>query len=533
MDKIEKKSYKLSVYLLKDDIKNFRSALKNNIQIQKEYKFKNEIKTEGAVIIGATKQNPSGWKDLIQEGVSAILPDLENSSNRALVFFKIEGKIFVLVFGFGKYLIKDEAIDREFGLRTVLNIVDPDKLLSMDKANLDELTVLTRTQTSQKSNAETFNIDIIRDLLRGITGEPLPQFDIKFGKVITGSEGINFIPKINFKDIPDSLKELKKSYESNKYKNKFKWIDNLRNERDPLIISSLTDILISDLKKRNSSNIHLAPPYLIEWESFEGFSYSLKGKLQTEFEIDNFYNQKDDILTDLNWDKLLRIVLYFKYGDEDEKFSIPFWRCINYQTELDHNFYVFALSKWYKVNKNYADELRDYVNQIEESKLAYIDCKKGDDEGKYCIKLANSQTNYRLLDRKLVRADLTRSDIEVCDVISDTMEFVHIKFRNSSATLSHLFAQGKISAYALRKDKIFRKNLRKKFQEINLDYNLIPLDTKDIRTNNYTITFALIEEKRRTFVDSLPFFSLLNFRLTAEELILLGYNVKVKKIALK
>jgi uncharacterized protein (TIGR04141 family) len=533
MPRSDKKSYKLSIYLLKNDIKNYRDALKEEITIQTELEFKEEINAEGKVIIGATKQSPSSWRELIQEGVNTPLPDLENASNRAIVFFKIENRIFALVFGYGKHLIKEEAIDTEFGLRTVLNIVDPEKLLSIDKANLDELTVLTRTQTSRKANPETFNIDIIKDLLRGITGEPAAQFNINFGNVITGSEGIYFIPKVNFKDIPNSLKELKNAYESNKYKTRFGWIDNLKHERDPLIINQLEERLVEDLRNKNNSNIHLAPPYLIDWESFEGFSYTPKGGLQSDFEIDNFFSQKEDILTDLNWDKMLNVYLYFKYGDEEERSSFPLWRCLNYQTEIKKNIYVFALSKWYKVNKTFADEILDYVKQIEESKLDIIDCERGKNEGDYNIALANSQKYFHLFDKKLVKTDLTRSEIEVCDVLSDSMEFIHVKFKNSSATLSHLFAQGKISAHSLRRDKTFRKNLRKKFQEINLDKELIPIETRDFDPNNYTITFAIIEENKRNFVESLPFFSLLNFRLTAEDLILLGYNVKIKKIGIR
>jgi uncharacterized protein (TIGR04141 family) len=112
------------------------------------------------------------------------------------------------------------------------------------------------------------------------------------------------------------------------------------------------------------------------------------------------------------------------------------------------------------------------------------------------------------------------------------MEFIHVKFRNSSATLSHLFAQGKISAYALRKDKAFRKNVRKKLHDIGMNKDLIPIESKDFNANDYTITFALIEANKRSFVESLPFFSLLNFRLTADDLLLLGYKVKVKKIGI-
>ena len=110
------------------------------------------------------------------------------------------------------------------------------------------------------------------------------------------------------------------------------------------------------------------------------------------------------------------------------------------------------------------------------------------------------------------------------------MEFIHVKFRKSSATLSHLFAQGRVSANLLRRDETFRKNLREKFDEIGLSKNLVPIDSNKVNASNYTITFAIIDKKKRTFVESLPFFSLLTFRLAAEDLQLLGYNVKVKKI---
>lgn len=526
----DKKSYKLSIYLLKKEVKNYHAALKSNVNIQQEFDFKKEIGASGKVIIGETSLNNSPWRDLLQEGVSPTLPSLINSSNRAIVFFLIEGRIFVIVFGYGKHLLKDEAIDRDFGLRTVLNIVNPDKLLSIDKANLDELTVLTRTQASLKSTPETFNIDIIKDLLKGITGEPFENYTINFGKIITGGESICIIPKVSFKDISVNLKELKHAYESNRYKTRFGWIDNLKHEQDPLVIEDLEENLVKDLMNKEKSNISLAPPFLMDWESFEGFSYTPKGDLQTEFEITNFYEQKSTVLKDLTWEKISSLYIYFKYGNQDERTYIPFWRCLNYQTELNNCIYVFALSKWYKVNKSYVREITDYVNKIKESDLSFIDCTKGMNEGAYNIALANSQPYFRLLDKKLIKTDLTRSEIEACDVLSESMEFIHIKFRHSSATLSHLFAQGKISAFALRKDKTYRANLRKRFKEVGLKSDSVPIEGNKLKTSRFTITFGLIEKDSRSFVESLPFFSLLNFRLTAEELLLLGYDVRVKKI---
>jgi uncharacterized protein (TIGR04141 family) len=81
-------------------------------------------------------------------------------------------------------------------------------------------------------------------------------------------------------------------------------------------------------------------------------------------------------------------------------------------------------------------------------------------------------------------------------------------------------------------NRTFRENLRKKFRIENLPLNLVPLEGKKLDPSKYTITFAIIDEKQRSFVESLPFYSLLNFRLTVDDLTAIGYEVRVKKIGI-
>jgi len=80
------------------------------------------------------------------------------------------------------------------------------------------------------------------------------------------------------------------------------------------------------------------------------------------------------------------------------------------------------------------------------------------------------------------------------------------------------------------RDRKFRRNVRQKIKGLGIDKDLFPLELKDFKRSDYTITFAIIDGKSRSFVDTLPFFSLLNFRLVAEELMGWGFNVRVKKI---
>lgn len=532
MENDELKNFKLTVYLLKESVVKFRDAISDKA-IYTVYDIKDEINADGNVIIGQTKENEPKWKFFIQEGIKENLPNLYNSSNRAVIFYKIDKRYFAIPFGYGKHLLKDECIDREFGLKTALNIINADKLLSVDKANIGDLSVLTKTQASKKGSPDYFNIDIIKDLIRSITGEPELKLSGEFGNIITGNEGIYISPKTNFAKVPEILGKLKKEYHKTTYKQRFDWIDNIKVERDPAVIDALNTILISELIKKNSTAIHLAPPFILNWENLIGIGFTPQGEYFYEFDINNFYNVKNSSLSDLDWDKLIRQKLYLKESNNEDIIPFPLWRFLNFETEYNGKNYVFTLSNWYKIDSDYYKSIYHYCSQIGESEINFLTCNENENEGEYNERMANSSSNFISLDKKLIRSNISRSEIEACDIFTKSKELIHVKFRESSSTLSHLFAQGRISCNSLRRDKIFRKNLRAKIKTLGFKNSLIPLEDKDFNSNEYTITYAIIEKKDRSFVDALPFFSLINFRLTAEELMVMGFQIKVKKIMIK
>lgn len=529
---IIKKSTKLAIYLLKPYVTDYTQALESKLDY-KTYDFNDRIEVEGKVIVGKTKTRTPKWKELLQQGVQKQIPDISNSSNRAVVFFKINSRIFAIPFGYGKHLIKEETIERDFGLKTALNIINADKLVSVDRANIGNLTVQTRTQASKKGGPASFDIDVIKDLLRSVTGEPTLVLPEEFGSIVTGNEGIYISPNINMLQIPSILSKLQIEYKKDLYKERFDWIDNIKTEKDPTVLDELREKLITDLKAHNVEDVSIVPPYIIDWSIFEGISYTPKGEIFTDYNIEDFYSTKEESVKDLDWEKLAKLRIYLKDSTQISSIPTPIWRYISYETEHNGFRYAFTLSNWYKINKTYFEEIYNYCKDFEESELTFPDAKLIESEGEYNSRFAKSSSSLMLLDQKLVKSDTARSSIEVCDVFSNTKEFIHIKIRYSSATLSHLFSQGRISAFSLIKDRTYRKNLRKKIAADGLGKNLIPLESRDLTNSDYTITYALIDKKNRSFVDSLPFFSLVNFRLTSEELSVMGFNIRVKNIIRK
>jgi uncharacterized protein (TIGR04141 family) len=106
---------------------------------------------------------------------------------------------------------------------------------------------------------------------------------------------------------------------------------------------------------------------------------------------------------------------------------------------------------------------------------------------------------------------------------------VHVKRKSRSSTLSHLFAQGRVSAEAMV-DGTLRDQVRSAIQSAagTSDaagwLNLVPPSTAGVDRDKVTITYAVLANSKATGVEWLPFFSRLTLMQTARDLNRLGFN---------
>src|SRR5690606_19287466 len=112
---------------------------------------------------------------------------LKNSSAMGLIFLKVEERWFAISFGLGHVKIDPAKIEQDFGLKVVLNSVDPKKLRSADVRTPDENTLSRRSQTSRGSDQTAFSIDVERDIVRGLAGQPK---DKNFASKVAGSDSL-------------------------------------------------------------------------------------------------------------------------------------------------------------------------------------------------------------------------------------------------------------------------------------------------------------------------------------------------------
>ena len=295
--------------------------------------------------------------------------------------------------------------------------------------------------------------------------------------------------------------------------------NNIREVRDRQLKKNLENELIRLLKKKELNNIYISPSENIDWMDTTGFVLRGSNKKKDdsdscEYEIDieryiSSFKENCDYLLKLRRDKLKRIDLN---DNEQELGSV--YNSIVANIRFENNAFVLNDGIWYKIDSSFYDSVIDFVSNIPKSDLDLPICKS-EKEGNYNSRVS-IEKGYALVDKKLNSVEGGRKSIEPCDLFTKNKQFIHVKNRHASAQLSHLFAQGRVSAQCFIEDMKFRHQLysivKKELGDDIFDYKIKP------NPQEYEVIYAIISKYNKPVEDDLPFFSLVNLMLAVKEL---------------
>lgn len=519
----EEKTNKISIYLLKNTVSIDDVLKKKYEKINLEHGSFYYYKSHG---------NPPSW---ISSFFNSNLNNVElfNQSSKGVYFTKIaidsKERIFAVPFGYGHTMIEKLHCVDDFGLKTVLNIVDRKSIRKIGKRTLTSDPKNTHEQLSKIGKISDFGIDIEQDLIEEITGKP--KENSYFGEnLVTGKVAFAVSAKVDISNIKEFLIECFTHYKKDDYKKYFKFIDQVKAIRDQ---DEWNNKLIEKIKNESTNNVKLwmAIPEIIEWEEVAGFSFiNKKEKIFDDITLENFqssltYTQLENI--DLDFIKNKKITA-FKNSTDDEYKSWSSFQCFYCEITKGERKIILTNGKWYEVAKDFVEEVSN--NYSESMRISdgteLLDCQSHDNEHAYNKKLTKSITNAILMDRKNIYYGGGAGQVEFCDVYnSDTKTFIHVKNYYGSSALSHLFAQGRVSGQLFKSDKKFREKVLEKEPTIPIDPDIDP------DPSNYKIIFGIISKSDDDL--DLPFFSKVNFKNEKNLLNTFGFNdvklVKVKR----
>ena len=517
----------VSFYLAKEPLTDFDAVLsRNEDTVQIELGATAELPFDGRLVIKNPRANPPWWVPWLRSSVDGV-PDLRNASNSAALALRAAGRLFVVTFGYGRNLMSLDSFERDFGLRVALNVVDPNSLRSVDARTFEQLTVTTRSQTSRTTSLDNFRVSRAEDIVKGVTGTPRDQ---TIGSRITGADAakITYVP--NFAQLHDKCNQLLTAYQADDYRREFAFIDDLRAIRDPLRIATLNDELIVKLRDRDLGTVHMAPPEVTDVENVDQFVLAeFPDEHLLDLDVEEYCVRVTDSGREFTTEQLRKAKVGVTYrGAADVHYLWSVFDCL--VAELRHPEHLFVLSggTWYQIDTNFVERVTRAAEVRSREPEFLPPGRAGETEPDYNVRAAQ-EDGLHLLDGYLVRPDGARNPIEFCDLLDANRRIVHVKRRSRSSTLSHLFAQGLVSAEAFFRDATFRRALTERLREEAREdaARLIPDEQPDPR--QWEVVYAVVGAAWNA-PRELPFFSQLHFKLAAERLENSSFRVSLRQV---
>lgn len=529
--KSKDKKRRLCIYLFKGTCSDFDDVLKD-ASVLTSYSIKGFSDDVMALYVRGSQSFPPKWLSFFDGFLKKeIEENIFNSSSSAVFLVKHDGKIFAFTFGYGRSFLNLDLVEDNFGLKVALNSIDADKIRSVDIKNLDTVVRHSKVQTSQAGTVDNFGLNIDRDILNAVTGL---SNDPALGKQVSGAMSLHVSIPIKIDGLPEFSTLLLKKFAEKTYKESFPWVDHITDVKNAVLSEELDGLLVKAIHETNFEQLFLAIPEVVDWELVHGFKYKPSDdEVKEDIDIRDVLPSDEELKDKVSVGWLKRkSVLCVSSDSEEPIYSWSLYKCINYEVKRngkDSATYLLNAGKWFKIDTEYVKSVSDDIEDIPEYSNFQFPKHEGESEGDYNKKVydANKQRCF-LMDMKLIHYGGGQNKVEFCDLFVDKKDFVHVKRFRGSAYLSHLFFQGHNSAYLLLTDLGFLKEVNKKLPR---EWKFS--ETKQIRSSNYEIVFAVISKVKKGVKDIFPFFSKVSLLQIFRQLKAYGYKVSIAKIGIK
>lgn len=523
-----------------------------------------EITATGVRLFVAQKApTPPRWLDFVNTFASESLDRLNNQSCGAVLF--VSGTVSLDVaeqdedesslqeipytcavsFGAAHHGLDPDAFERNFGLRVVLNAVSRSNLRGLDTATLDATTVQRRIQTSRNADLQAFGMDVDRDLLRLASGTPSDQ---GFASSLSGKDALVIHKRLEPSELIPCCMQAVTLFRQKYYQRDFGFIDHVVPVLEGGLLAILDGLAFAELSRLvngQSSDLHLALPDILSPD--DGYEVGYFGRAlrpgtkrsYVEVNIEGYVAELRDgsfteieDMTELRSSHEIRAIVN---GETDRSHKRRVYDCFVLEVEHDEHMFVLFGGAWFQVDREFhANVEADFTRLLAEPFVATTSALT---EREFIDEL-NRDVNLLNLDQvKLSPAGAPGANLEPCDFLSRSGQFIHLKDGHSSAPISHLWNQGLVSAESFIRDANFRAQLRsavrvrqRRSGKTGFDQLLPNLRNRPVPADHPIVFGIMRTPYARSGTLGLPFFSKVSLRSVAARIDSMGFPVEVHLI---
>ena len=496
------------------------------------------------------------WANFLRQGFADLQLGRSGSPSALLVVrirdprSRRRSVLFAFTFGpLGRHLLRANAYERGYGLRASLNLMyprgatDSARLRAVDSKRRGPTILRSRDQSSDLADFEVFDVNRLRDVVSKAHGHPADH--TAWGRRVGGGDSLSLSADISINEIGRLCRNIEIASRRVDYTDRFSWIDDMQPVTDPVTRAGLEDLILADLCAGNTTRITLAAPEIVDWDHVVGYRFPFdrpQGKahapvIRPDLRLQDYLTGLLRTLNnpeDLDIDSLRRRKVHAVDQNGDSAYQWSLWRCLVAEVQHDGNTYVLDEGEFYLVSADYVQQLNHEIQAIPSSNRSLPATTASTVEKAYNIEAAKDPA-LLLLDRQTVRISSKTTAIEICDLLSDDRQLIHVKRHLGSSDLSHLFSQGLVSAELLQSSAEFRLAAKKKINEVcgtRTEFDFF--SEHAIETSQFEVAYAIVERwNGRDPVQALPFFSKVNLRDVAARLHARGFRVTLTKIDAK
>lgn len=480
--------------------------------------------TKGDLYTYSVPSHHPNWAGFFGDRIDPKKLHLFTSSASAILVIQRQQRTFALTFGYARHCVRRDAVEGTFGLRVALNSIEEDAIRSIDRKTFEGVTTHVREQASKQTTLASFGVDVDRDLLRAVVGTPT---DPAIGKRISGMDALSATVAVDLASVPQLLDQFLAVSAQKKYRKKYAWIDNIQEVRDPKLVEALENKLVTEIVAGDFNRKWLAVPDILEWDDIEGFCYNKGDAANLESDI-HFSSYLESIRSPdaLTWDRMKNHrVRCFSSTNSQVIHDWPLTECVYAELEIGSGSYLLNAGAWFQLDTNFVSRLDATIAAIPSTATQIVDYQDGESEATYNKRLSKSLKGACLMDAKQVPYGGGHSTVEYCDVLTQNHVLIHVKRYSGSSVLSHLFAQGLVSATAFASDAEFRKALNGK---LPTSFRLSNTAQRP-RVHSYEVAYVIASRSQSKLV--LPLFSRVTLKNARQRLEALGYKVSLTKVA--
>ena len=491
------------------------------------------------------KQKVPPWA----KALTPLFPDLnrvQNLSNRFVIVLPVAGRHFAVCFGYGSSTLEWSAVEANFGLRFAARRMSPKSLREFRSRRVGASNRTQAIQIPVGGDIKDLDVTLEGEFVRRLAGTLDEEDGAQFDDVdaVAATDAISFRARTDLSKVQETLAAMLEEVEQKTAAEGLKFVDSLeplrvKSERTAELDRRLAESLFAGLRGYTSGDGVLSD---LQEHLFE-FSYP--DALTTD-EIDKIFVYRGERSVELPETTIegvrqaiselkgrltagsldgIRLMAFDTEGEPRSPYlSLRHW--LIYEAGDADKRYILTLGRWFSLLESYTRKLDEDLLRIEDltGSLNPPSWVASQGEGDYNELLSTSIPGRSVV---LDTVDIRSADgdeIEACDIFHENGYLLHVKRFEKSQTLSHLFSQGLVSAFSLRRDDKYREQFLREVEYRD------PSLKAAAEAAPQVVVYGIGVRKNKAVPLELPSFSKVNLRDFANRLRVTGAQAALCRI---